>query len=48
MRKGLFQILRVNDGVKNVKTFLSDGKNIGAIGSRCMKDCKDDGAKLVL
>jgi cytochrome c len=31
------------DGPKNVKAFLSDGKNFGAIGKRCMKDCKDPG-----
>jgi len=35
-------------GPENVKKFLSDGKNIGAVGTRCMKDCKDDGAKLVV
>jgi cytochrome c len=36
------------NGTKNVKAFLSDGKNIGAVGKRCMKDCKDDGAKPVV
>jgi cytochrome c len=35
-------------GPKDVKAFLSDGKNIGALGKRCMKDCKDDGAKAVI
>ncbi len=46
--KGFIPNIDGKDGVKNVKAFLSDGKNIGAIGTRCMKDCKDDGAKLVV
>ncbi len=36
------------NGVKNVKAFLSDGKNIGAVGVRCMKNCKDDNATAVI
>jgi cytochrome c len=46
--KGFIPNIDGPDGVKNVKAFLSDGKNIGAIGKRCMKDCEDDGAKLVV
>ncbi|RUM67571.1 MAG: MFS transporter [Sulfurospirillum sp.] len=36
------------NGPENVKKFLSDPKNIGALGKRCMHDCEDDGAKLVV
>jgi len=46
--KGFIPNIDGPDGVKNVKAFLSDGKNIGAVGKRCMKDCEDDGAKLVV
>jgi cytochrome c len=46
--KGFIPNIDGPDGVKNVKAFLSDGKNIGAIGTRCMKDCKDDDAKAVV
>ncbi len=46
--KGFIPNIDGPNGVKNVKAFLSDGKNIGAVGVRCMKDCKDDGAKAVV
>ncbi len=44
--KGFIPNIEGKDGVKNVKTFLSDGKNIGAIGSRCMKIVKMMGQSL--
>jgi len=46
--KGFIPNIDGPDGVKNVKAFLSDGKNIGAVGVRCMKDCKDDNAVAVI
>jgi cytochrome c len=46
--KGFIPNIDGPDGVKNVKAFLSDGKNIGAVGVRCMKDCKDDNAVAVV
>jgi len=46
--KGFIPNIDGPDGIKNVKAFLSDGKNTGAVGVRCMKDCKDDNAKAVV
>lgn len=46
--KGFIPNIDGPNGPKNVKKFLSNGKNIGAVGTRCMKNCKDDGAKLVV
>jgi len=46
--KGFIPNIDGVDGVKKVKAFLSDGKNIGAVGVRCMKDCKDDNAIAVV
>jgi cytochrome c len=35
------------DGVENMRKFFQDPKNFGAQTERCMKDCKDDGAKIM-
>jgi len=46
--KGFVPNIDGPNGPENVKKFLSDGKNTGALGTRCMKDCKDDDAKAVV
>lgn len=35
------------DGVENMRKFFAEPKNFGAVGVRCMKDCKDDDAKVM-
>ena len=42
-RKGFYPDIDGPKGVENVRAFFADGKNIGAVGKRCMKDCKDPG-----
>lgn len=46
-RDGFYPNIDGKDGVENVRKFFADKKNFGAVGVRCMKDCKDDGAKVM-
>ena len=46
-RDGFYPDINGKDGVENVRKFFQDPKNFGAVGKRCMKDCKDDDAKVM-
>ena len=40
-RDGFYPNIDGKDGIENVRKFFADGKNYGAVGVRCMSDCKD-------
>ena len=44
-RDGFYPNIDGKNGVENVRKFFKNGKNIGAVGKRCMKNCKDPGMK---
>jgi len=44
-KDGFYPNIDGKDGVENVRKFFADGKNYGAIGKRCMSNCKDPGMK---
>jgi len=46
-KDGFYPNIDGKDGIENIRKFFADGKNYGAVGVRCMKDCKDDGAKVM-
>ncbi|MCK4440462.1 MAG: c-type cytochrome [Sulfurovaceae bacterium] len=46
-RNGFYPNIDGKDGVENVRKFFQNPKNFGANTIRCMKDCKDDGAKVM-
>ena len=46
-RDGFYPDINGENGVENVRKFFSDKKNFGAVGVRCMKDCKDDNATVM-
>jgi cytochrome c len=46
-KDGFYPNINGADGVENMRKFFKDGKNYGAVGKRCMKDCKDDNAKVM-
>jgi cytochrome c len=42
-KDGFYPNIDGKDGVENVRKFFANGKNYGAVGVRCMSDCKDPG-----
>jgi cytochrome c len=46
-KNGFYPDINGENGVENVRKFFADKNNFGAVGVRCMKDCKDDGAKVM-
>jgi cytochrome c len=46
-RDGFYPNIDGENGVENVRKFFQNPKNFGAVTERCMKDCKDDGAKVM-
>lgn len=46
-KDGFYPNINGADGVENMRKFFKDGKNYGAVGKRCMKNCKDDNAKVM-
>ena len=46
-KDGFYPNVDGKEGVENMRKFFADPKNFGAVGVRCMKDCKDDDAKVM-
>jgi len=48
-KDGFYPKIDGKDGVENMRKFFKNPTNFGSVSAkdRCMKDCKDDGAKLV-
>ena len=46
-KDGFYPDVNGAEGVENMRKFFADPKNFGAVGVRCMKDCKDDDAKVM-
>jgi len=46
-RDGFYPDVNGPDGVENVRAFFADPKNYGAVGTRCMKDCKKEPVKKI-
>jgi cytochrome c len=42
-RDGFYPNIDGKDGIENMRKFFADGKNYGAVGIRCMSNCKDPG-----
>ncbi len=42
-KDGFYPDIDGKDGIENVRKFFADGKNYGAVGKRCMSNCKDPG-----
>ncbi|QOY52078.1 c-type cytochrome [Candidatus Sulfurimonas baltica] len=46
-RDGFYPDVNGPQGVENVRAFFKDRKNYGAVGTRCMKDCKKEAVKSI-
>jgi len=42
-KNGFYPNIDGKDGIENIRKFFADGKNYGAVGKRCMSNCKDPG-----